>query len=294
MLELVSVVITTYKREPAMLERAVNSVFNQTYPNIEVIVVDDSPSEYVYRKKISQLINGMADNGYNIKYVPHEKNMGACAARNTGMNIAKGIYIAFLDDDDEWLSEKIEKQVQVMKRTDVALVYCGSICQNDDTGKVIRKKTKFCRGDVFNKLLYSNFIESTSFPLIKLKYLKKIGGFDTLMESSQDYDVWLRIAKDYEVDFVDEPLVIYHEHSGEKITSDPNKKIQGLERLNKKYQEYIDSDILLWWRRHIIITIYYARNGEKNKAIKKWHTCIKRYPYRVLSNLKYLFLIIRA
>jgi len=281
MLELVSVV-----------ERAVNSVFNQTYPNIEVIVVDDSPSDFVYRKNISQLINGMADSGYDIKYIPHEKNMGACAARNTGMNIAKGTYIAFLDDDDEWLPEKIEKQVQVMKKSDAALVYCGSICQNDDTGKAFRKKTKFCRGDVFYELLYSNFIESTSFPLMKLDCLKKIGGFDVLMQSSQDYDVWLRIAKEYEIDYVDEPLVIYHEHSGEKITSDPKKKINGLERLNNKYQEYIDSDAVLWWRRHIIVTVYYARNGEKNKALKEWYKCISRYPNRVLTNLRYLYLII--
>lgn len=292
--ELVSAVITTYKREPAIVLRAVESVLNQTYKNIETIIVDDSPSDYAYREDICKSICEKERQGFNIRYIPHKENMGACVARNTGMFAAKGVYIAFLDDDDEWLPEKIEKQIEVIKNSKAALVYCGWIYQIDSLNKQLYGKTKFLRGDVFHELLFGNFINSTSFPLLRLECLKDIGGFDVSMQSAQDFDVWLRITQNYNIDFVDEPLVIYHEHDGEQITKNPVKKINGLERINKKYQKYIDSDSSLWWVRHIIITPYYAMNGEKKKAIKIWCSCVKKRPFNIIGNMRYLRSIIRT
>ena len=292
--ELVSVVITTYKREPVIVLRAVESVLKQTYKNIEIIIVDDSPSDYSFRKDVCKAIDEKISQGLNIRYIPHKENMGACAARNTGMVAANGIYIAYLDDDDEWLPNKIEKQVEVIKKSKTALVYCGWIYQIDTLKKRQYGKTKFLRGDVFHELLYGNFINSTSFPLLKLDCLKAIGGFDISMESAQDFDVWLRISKNYNVDFVQQPLVIYHEHDGEQITNNPVKKINGLERINIKYKQYIDSDSSLWWIRHIILTPYYAMNGEKKKAIKIWFTCVKKQPLKIIGNMRYLRIIIRT
>ena len=293
MSELVSVIITTYKREPVMFLRALDSVLLQTYKNIEVIIVDDSPSDYFYRGEIAAIVDEKSAQGHNIQYFPHERNMGACAARNTGMLLSKGLYIAFLDDDDEWLPEKIEKQMNVIKNTGASLVYCGFYYQNDDTNKKEKIKLKVRRGNIFKELLYSNFIDSTSIPLIRLDRLKQIGGFDLLMESAQDYDVWLRIAKDNTIDCVEEPLVIYHEHKGEQITRNPIKKINGLERINRKYSQYIDNS-MLWWRRHIIITPYYAMNGEKRKAFNTWCKCVRARPFNLLGNLRYLRIIIRT
>lgn len=292
MSELVSTVITTYKRPPAMFIRALNSVLNQTYKNLEVIVVDDSPSDYPHRKEIEDAVNEKARLGFNIRYIPHKENLGACAARNTGIMNASGTYIAFLDDDDEWLPSKIKKQVDVIQKTDSALVYCGLYYQNDNTNKKAYVKTIVRRGNIFKELLYSNFIDSTSIPLIRLECLKKIGGFDILMESAQDFDVWLRIAINNRIDCVDEPLVIYHEHSSEQITNNPVKKINGLQRINKKYRKYIAQNSSLWWRRHIIITPYYAMNGEKDKAIKEWYKCVKKNPLNIIGNMRYLRIIL--
>ena len=98
--ELVTVVITTYKRPPEIVNRAIQSVLMQTYPHIELIVVDDSPADYELREETARLVTGI---GGNTRYIQHEKNLGACAARNTGLKHANGVYIAFLDDDDEWL-----------------------------------------------------------------------------------------------------------------------------------------------------------------------------------------------
>ena len=287
---MISAIITTYKREPSLVARAVNSILCQTYKDLEIIIVDDSPADYPYRKDVEETVKEYIKDNPNIdiKYIQHESNRGACAARNTGMNNSNGEYIAFLDDDDEWVPTKLEKQIKVILSTDAALVYCGSINTNDLTGISTEKKTEYYRGNVFEPLIYHNFIDSTSIPLIKSDCLKEIGGFDEQMQSAQDMDVWLRLAEKYTIDYVPEALIIYHEHEGEQITNNPIKKINGLERLNQKYKKYLDKNIYLWYRRNIIITPYYALAGEKKKAFKTWITCVCKCPLEIDSNLRYL------
>ncbi len=104
--ELVSVIITTCNRNSCYIERALKSVMAQTYENIEIIVVDDNRADYSIKETIKQTIKGICPQAV---YCSHNKNLGAPAARNTGIRIAKGDYIAFLDDDDEWLPDKVEK-----------------------------------------------------------------------------------------------------------------------------------------------------------------------------------------
>lgn len=291
---MISVIITTYKREPSIISRALNSVLAQTYRDIEIIVVDDSPVDYPSRKKVETTVKDCQKvNDIEISYIQHERNRGACAARNTGINYAKGEYIAFLDDDDEWLPEKLERQIQVMHSSDAALVYCGRICKNDVSGRSVVENTKYYKGNVFTLLLYSNFIGSTSFPLLKADCLKQVGGFDEKMQSAQDYDVWLRIAENNQIDYVAEPLVIYHEHDGEQITSNPQKKISGLERLNEKYKNYLEADKQLWHKRRINVAPYYAMAGDRNTALHIWLSCVYKCPGKVIDNLRCLRLIIK-
>lgn len=292
---MITVVITTYKREPSLIIRAIQSVLCQTFKDIEIIVVDDSPADYPYRKDVeAAVLKCQKNSNISIFYIQHEKNCGACVARNTGMKHAKGEYIAFLDDDDEWLPEKLEKQIHVLISTDAALVYCGRICKNDITGESIAENVHFINGDVFNQLIYSNFIGSTSFPLLKTDCLKAIGGFDEQMQSAQDYDVWLRIAEKYKVNYVKEPLVIYHEHGGEQITSNPKKKISGLERINEKYKRYIENNKDIWYRRKITLVPYYAKAGDRRTAFQIWLTCAGRCPEKVIDNLRYFRSVIKG
>ena len=291
---MVSVIISTHKREPSIICRAIDSVLHQTYHGIEIIVVDDSPADYPLREKVAAAVRAYsaASSDIPISYYAHEKNRGACAARNTGIRHSVGEYIACLDDDDEWLPTKLEKQMQVMLSSGAALVYCGCICQNDIIGTKTERETEFFRGHVFDKLLFRNFIDSTSIPLIKKECLEEVGGFDEEMQSAQDCDLWIRIGAKYPIDYVEEPLVIYHEHSGEQITSNPHKKINGLERLNQKYKTYLEADKKLWHRRHICLTPYYAKAGNKRKALNIWFQCVRKCPGKVFDNLKYLRLII--
>lgn len=291
---MISAIITTYKREPSMILRALNSILQQTLKDIEIIIVDDSPGDYPFRNDVKEMVLEQRDihKEVEIRYIQHEKNMGACAARNTGLVAATGKFIAYLDDDDEWLPEKLEKQLPLMADSTVALVYCGRFCKDDTTDKCIIEKTEYYRGDVFKTLLDHNFIGSTSFPLIRTEALKEIGGFDVLMKSAQDYDVWLRLSEKYSIDYVDEPLVIYHMHDGERITSNPQKKIDGLERLNKKFETYLEQDSKLWWRRNIVITPYYAAVGDKNKALAVWWKCVRCCPFRFVDNCRYIRVIL--
>ena len=121
---LVSIIIPTYKRSN-MLSRTIESVLNQTYQNIEIIVVDDNDKNTTYRKDTEIVMRKYKDN-YKVKYIKHDKNMNGAVARNTGIRVSKGEYIGFLDDDDIFYKEKIQKQVEYLeKNIEYDAVYCA-------------------------------------------------------------------------------------------------------------------------------------------------------------------------
>ena len=114
----VSVIIPTYKRAH-LVTRAIDSVLNQTFSDVEVIVVDDGSPD-----NTEEVVRGVVDG--RVRYIRHEVNRGlAAAGRNTGIAMARGYYIAFLDDDDEWRADKLEKQLEAIKSYDAVL--CGAL-----------------------------------------------------------------------------------------------------------------------------------------------------------------------
>ena len=126
---LVSVIITTYGRAGNLIFEAINSVRNQTYKNIEIIVVDDNGFGTEIQKSNEKIFRSQND----IRYIANKKNSGAQVSRNVGILASKGQYIACLDDDDIWMPEKIEKQVALMESVNLALVFCnGYRFYNDD------------------------------------------------------------------------------------------------------------------------------------------------------------------
>lgn len=282
-MRMVTAVITTHKREKEIIERAINSILAQTYSPIELIVVDDSPADFPQREQVRQLAQEKG-----AIYIAHETCRGACAARNTGLAAASGEFIAFLDDDDAWLPEKIQKQLE--KFSDgVALVYCGNDVYNCTTGQTTRRKTKFMRGSVYPELIKENFIGSTSFPLLRKACLEEVGGFDVLMQSAQDYDVWLRLAEKYSVDYVEEALVLYYVHDGECITKNSSKRIAGQERINQKNSAYLKKHRHAYWIRTIKLTLQYASNGQLGKALVTWLKAVVKAPEKVRKNMWYLY-----
>ena len=231
-MELVSAIITTHNRKPEMVVRAVKSVLRQTYKNIEIIIVDDSSPDFIQRKTVENSVCSLSD---KIVYIKNDVCQGACAARNTGLKYAHGEYVGFLDDDDEWRYDKIEKQLAAFTDDSIAMVYSGILYVDEVNRRKFYEDNQYEKGKMFELLLRSNIIGSTSNPLIKKQCINDVGGFDVSMQSSQDYDLWIRIARKYQINYVDAPLVKYHLHPGYRITEDMDRKIKGTEHLLQKY-----------------------------------------------------------
>ncbi len=272
---LVSAVITTHKREPKIVERALKSILNQTHKEIEVFVVDDSPADYAQRENVASMVKKYQDMG--VTYIPHEECKGSCAARNTGLAAAKGEFIGFLDDDDEWLPEKIEKQLKGFVNEKIVLVYCGF--KIIEEGKERICSAKKVPSNLYEELLCENFVGSTSFPLIKTQALRDIDGFDIELLALQDYDVWLRLSKIGEFNLIDIPLVSYYFHGGEQISTNPLKRISGLERVYAKNLEYLKTHRKVKAIRIFSAVPFYASGGFYFKAITKWFIAFLNFPF---------------
>lgn len=238
---LVSVIITTYGRAGNLIFEAINSVRNQTYNNIEIIVVDDNGKGTDTQKSNELLFEKEED----IKYIANEKNSGAQVSRNVGIIEAEGEYIACLDDDDIWMPEKIEKQVRLMEEQNLALVFCnGYRFYNDDLNDKKLYQFNFISDRLldFTTELRSDHIGSTSIPLMRKSYLSQTGLFDVDMPARQDYEMWLRFCKYYKVKGIDEPLFYYRYHSGVRITKSFEKEIRSYQLLLKKYKDDYNKD----------------------------------------------------
>lgn len=283
---LISIVITTYKRRAEQIEKAIYSVLNQSYENIELIIVDDSPDSFAYRNEVKEFCEGIQDN--RVVYIQHKKNSGACIARNTGLDNSKGEFIAFLDDD-AWRVDKLEKQYSIFegKTNELGIVYSNATI-HEASGKIryLFDKSKPYRGNVYNQLSCNNFIGSTSFPLIRKTALTEVGGFDACMPASQDWETWLRICKLYTVDYIDEPLIDYYIYQGERITSDTKRRIKGLIILDSKQKDLLDENMdVRVARRRYELRLYIQCEDFKN-AVRCYGEIIKSKPLRIFGNLK--------
>lgn len=236
---LVSVVIPTYQR-PKLVERAVQSVLNQTYENIEIIVVNDDPeTDLSHIEEMSE----------EVQLLNHEENRGACEARNTGIKESRGKYIGLLDDDDEYLPEKIEKQIRQFQQLpeEYGMVYSGvkEVRNGQTVNKKIRSGRKFLsrkrQGWVYQELLRGNMIPAPTV-LVKKECFEQAGMFDPEFESSQDLDMWIRIAEYYKIGKLDEALAKYHLDGEDRISESLDKKIQGKSKILEKYLEDINKN----------------------------------------------------
>ena len=135
MSDLVSIIVPSYKRTPELVGRALNSLLNQTYKNIEIVVVDDNakPELSSYREDLKNLIDSLGDD--RIVYLQNEANLGGAGSRNEGIRVANGEYITFLDDDDEYLPEKVEKQLEFIKENQLDMSF-GKLNLYNEQGKL--------------------------------------------------------------------------------------------------------------------------------------------------------------
>lgn len=233
---LVSVIIPTYKR-PQTLIRTIESVLQQTYKNIEVLVVDDNDPAWESRKMTENLMQKYIANE-RVKYIKHDKNINGSAARNTGFKNSSGDYIMFLDDDDEYFPRKVEAQLSRLESLDKSwgVCYCGYIRKKD--GKTIVHGAEKREGNLLKDALMRNlFIHAGSNLMIRREVVQEVQGFDESFTRNQDIEFLARILMKYKIAYVNEMGLIVHTHSNE-ATKDQFDKIT-MDYLNK-FSSYIE------------------------------------------------------
>lgn len=202
----VSVIIPTYDSAHC-IQRAIQSVQSQTFKDMEIIVIDDGSTD-----NTEAIVRSISDE--RIRCIRCETNRGAGAARNEGLKVARGKYIAFLDSDDEWLPEKLEKQVNLMEvlPLDYGISYSGSISCWDGSKRqdIACRADKKYSGDVYKAWLLSRFACATPAVMIKRDCISKVGLFEEQLKRMQDADYWTRIFKVYKCAVIEEPLVKIH------------------------------------------------------------------------------------
>ena len=219
---LISVIIPTYNRAD-LLPRAVRSACGQTYRNLEILIVDDASAD-----NTEEVARVLEKEDARVRYVKRKENGGANAARNTGTQESKGEYIALLDSDDEWLPEKIEKQIEVFEKSldkRLGLVYCGyeTICV--ENGKKYPEKIHTPKKRALKKLLIQNII-GTSSVLIKKSFLQKSGEFDEheQLVIGEDHDMWIRLAEHCTFACLPNVCLLYYVHA-KSTTSTTQTKV---------------------------------------------------------------------
>jgi len=208
---LVSCIITTYNRAD-LLPRAIKSVLNQTHSSLECIVVDDASTD-----STPEVIQRFSDP--RLIYIRHKTNKHLSAARNTGIKNSKGNLIAFLDDDDEWLSSKLEKQVALLQSLpqSYGMVYCWMNYYEEN--QLIGERHPTLRGYIFDKLIDTQPLGNGSTWLVRKTVFEKIGDFDETLLRGIDGDYLRRLCFKYQADLIPEILVYYHVGRSDRITS---------------------------------------------------------------------------
>lgn len=216
MKDLVSVVIPTHNREKTIC-RAIKSALNQSYKDIEVVVVDDFSED-----KTTEVVNAEFGNNPRVVYHRLKRNLGACAARNKGVQLSKGKYVAFLDSDDEFLPEKISMQIECMRKYNVSLCATDYTLINENGNSVIVKTRSGSNDQVYKELLYCNFI--TTGTLIGYKKCFVDITFDESLPRYQDWDIVLRLIKKYPIYILQRSTLMQYTQSVSISTSTNHTK----------------------------------------------------------------------
>ncbi len=263
----VSVIIPTFNRAKLLIE-AIESVLAQKYRNYEIIVVDDGSTDETREVLIPYLAE------QRIRYI-FQKNKKQASARNTGIRNSKGEYIAFLDSDDLWLSDKLELQVHALEENpEAGMVYCNQYLielEADKEERIKYQKGMLKSGWIFKDLLLRKFYCSTPTLLIRRAVLDKVGLFDESLEDAlEDWEFTLRISRDYQVIAIDEPLIkrriqppsaeVYHE---KRITN--HRRILERYLKNSQLPKYFKN--LVWSKSIFSWGKIYLEKGQIRKAL---------------------------
>ncbi len=225
-LPLVSVVIPTYNRED-LVGRALKSVLRQTCRELEVIVVDDGSTDATPR-----IMAGVADP--RVRYEVLEGNYGGAHARNVGIELARGEYVAFLDSDDYWLPDKLDKQLAVFREDEAVGVVCTSVYFGLPT-RLVPSAEPVYSGEVFGRLVSGWCPATTSCVAVRRDLLSECR-FDETLPGFHDYELWLGLALRTRFGALAEPLVVFEWNRSDRITSNVDRRLASLLMVEAKWR----------------------------------------------------------
>jgi glycosyltransferase involved in cell wall biosynthesis len=214
----ISVIIPAYN-SGSFLAEAIESALSQTYRSIEIICIDDGSTDNTRDVALSF--------GSKVKYV-YQDNRGVSAARNAGIRLSQGRFIAFLDSDDKWDSRKLEKQAALFSQNPkFGLVHSDVYYwgPGQDQKTMSQRERQVIDGDCYLRLFFSNPV-ITSTVLIRKECIDFVGPFDETLSVSEDWDLWIRISRYFRLAYISEPLVAYRLHEG-SLTTNSIKMRQG-------------------------------------------------------------------
>lgn len=291
---LVSVIVPIFNRQE-LVGPALDSILEQTYRPLEIIAVDDGSTD-----DTQEILERYANRYQDHLTVLRQPNSGPAVARNRALRHARGEFIAFLDSDDVWLPSKLELQLPRLT-PEVGLVY-SALQEVDADGRVLA--TVHCdqemRGDVYRHLLVRNRMTGGTV-VVKRSALETVGVFDESLRAAENWDLWIRISKDFAVDFVDQPLLQYQKHDDRLSLDRPRMQAAAEAVLAKHFpQPPAAGDPLLDNYNRAYANIYYRRgvnffsSRKYPEARQMFRRCWKYCPRYRDSRVRYLRSLLAA
>lgn len=276
---LVSVIIPTYKRA-TMLPRAIDSVLNQTYSEIEVVVVDDNNPKTEDRKN-AEIIMESYKNNLKVKYIKHEKNKNGSVARNTGIQASTGHYVAFLDDDNYFYTNKIEKQVNyLLNHPEYKAVYCG--IQRGEKAIIPTQVGNL----TYEQLSGANIID-TNMIMIEKSIVMLFGGWDERLKRNQDVSFMLRYFKTGNQVGVVSEVLAYYDLSDRSNVSRPRENEKNFDQFLNYYDDQIkecennmkNAESKIYSYRYRGVLLNYLKSKDYIGAIKVYFKMLRKTPF---------------
>ena len=280
----VSVILPTYNRAH-LVGRAIESVFKQSYSDLELIVVDDGSTDNTQSD-----IKKFSDSRFRYVAVSHG---GGAAARNAGIQAAKGQFIAFQDSDDEWFPSKLEKQMNLFSESnsEVGAVYCGFYKIGRDgmrkyyPGEEVHKK----EGMIYRELLSGNFITTQS-AVVRRECLDKVGCFDISLPGMQEWDLWIRVSEYYLFGYVPEALLVTY-FTDDSITSNQSGRLKAKEIIFNKYTDAFRQYPKIYSSHAYAIGHALALKGDMSESKHYLLESFKKRPWSMRSLISYILAV---
>lgn len=270
----VSVIIPAYNAM-SYLPETIESVLQQTFTDLEILIVNDGSSD-----NIVEWASSLTDP--RIKLIS-QTNQGVSAARNTALSKAKGEYIAFLDADDLWQQTKLEKQVQFLdNHPTVGLVATWMILTDEDNNPLSEVKIDFKQGNIRKEIIEISLIPCGSIPMVRHVCFDKVGLFDSTLRFGEDWEMWTRIAANYDFGLIKELLVYYRQHS-KNSSKNSQEILPDFDRLIEKMFSSASAELLpikakTYGRMNLYIAWKSLENKDFQGANNFCNRAIKSYP----------------